>query len=1395
MSLLSCLIENDEWKKRLNFKKAEYMGKGQSDTVAYKNAYSYMLKEFYSKAKKEEIEDLGKTFHKKTFNETVLSLKVEPKNILKKIAGWFEEKYKINVYFQYRLNERWFTKFKTGKVFINTARATLTTPIQSFGYLFLEGLKQENKEYYDYLLNHYWKMARGENEKNKTILELAELKGTKEKRLTKLVFAYNQILDSYKKRSKLNTDTDFTGVQNVDELITNDENFKRDLVLYLMQNQSYLNEFFKEDGLTTGEVDTGLIDSVVNRLLKRMGKDSASEITFRDFSSTDLNKNLTLGELTALFIHKGFNHKYEQEAKEAEKELLKLKGLLNLMKAKYLEFLNNENVFKHRKAKTLMKRDDEEIRELLAVLKTESSAEQVMSVMQKALLHLRKAEYKFNEMKDDVGNDISFKYKFEELLKLNLTNEEEQADFDRKLNRLNETLNELKFYLHLYSQIKEFKYLLETLDVAELFSEEELETLKKDIDGVIGLNANLSSSIKHYMTKLTAKWLYKFQKEANIHIERTGHKNAKKDMLNEDDIYNELILANKDISLWSYAFDATINNSDIISSLVMTALNEKDAKIEFAVSNKLSQLMHEFEKAGIKGKYTTESKLEEYYKENFLVKKKTKRYEWRKGEKIAVEEEFWALKTEFNEHELFNDYQEYSNSINEDEGLTDKEKAMLKSRYKASLYTVNKEGLAFIETVRKYRDGEITKEEFELQFKKYAMYSSEIDKNIGKELEKENKAIALLYTINNATYLKYYRLNNNSLELIEKYRNKDFNKAVKNLLYKELYDTYLEANIKLLYNKRLKFGRVPNVEKEQGLIDELSSVKEKVKTIDLTSIFKKKEQQEEESEEAKYMGKINLSGTKAKSIPVKYVGKQTDDINLNIGSTIFEYFRASKKYEELDKIDGNIQSLVTILQGDDMLGVGRRVSETNADGNILKKVYTLFSNDDTKEAVQNRIIKEGTSNADKALIASIEQYFYEIPYWEDVNFQLLLIGKVSAKKADAYVKKYTAWLSMGLRLDSGLSNFMFGHQAVLKEAMSKKYYNWENFRKAEKIMARYYLLEAAGGLNEQEEKIIKTLMMRYKAIQGDFTGDEAGALRGFELGRKAREMAFIAQSKGEETIGMVEMLSILDAQGIDLFVEYKLIDNKIVPSTLTEKQEVDISSRTQFMSKFHHGIYAQKDALIAKKMPFFSHFMMFRNHIYNAFKYRYMKTRYDYEARDYVEGYYRTFVNSLIEKGFSYVQKALTSKEGLTESEIYAFRKTMFDLLFIAAMFLFVMGLAYLEDDDDDDWVFDQINLLFTKMLKETIGYLPPANILDSYRLVTAPLTFRAINAVGSFTRQMFDPLETYEQRYGVFDKGDSMLLAKFIKMVLLMKSFVSLMTPEEQTKYFNSFFGVDVDN
>ena len=120
-----------------------------------------------------------------------------------------------------------------------------------------------------------------------------------------------------------------------------------------------------------------------------------------------------------------------------------------------------------------MKRDDEEIRELLAVLKTESSAEQVMSVMQKALLHLRKAEYKFNEMKDDSGNDISFKYKFEELLKLNLTNEEEQADFDKKLNRLNETLNELKFYLHLYSQIKEFKYLLETLDVAELFSEEE----------------------------------------------------------------------------------------------------------------------------------------------------------------------------------------------------------------------------------------------------------------------------------------------------------------------------------------------------------------------------------------------------------------------------------------------------------------------------------------------------------------------------------------------------------------------------------------------------------------------------------------------------------------------------------------------------------------------------------------------------------------------------------------------------------------------------------------------------------------------------------------------------------------------------------------------------------
>lgn len=1318
MALLTCLNKNsEEWQSKRRKIINELEEEGMSIKESEKRADKILMLKFERESLRAPIQLVLLTnnskrenkLNKGKFNEENLL-----RAVLEKIASRLNSKFNTTIKIINQLLQAWKSKISNGIVFINSAKANVNSLLHSFGYLFLEVIKNKNKELYDNILNEGVK--------------------TLENDFSRL---YSTLKFQYKKENY------------TEQEIVNDENFKREAALIILSLKVSNNIDVK-----TGDFSFKSFEEISKKILYNELKEGES------FKVEDLKLSLTLEDLADILLNENLYFEYETKTLKEEAQFLKVSEILKTMKGRYIDFLRSPTAFRYLKGRSdTVSKDDEDVKEFLKFLQGASESEQLLSIAQKAFQHLSSAKVQFYTRKTKKDNiDISYKKKFEDLLqKENLTQEE--------LNSFNEDLNEMKHYLQLYSNIEDLKNILNELEVRDLFTEFEIKEINDSVDNVIKLTAGLSKDIKYYMLKLSAKWLFTYQKNHNVE----GSKSNK----SEDDIYKELLQANKDISLGSFLFSALINNTDLITNLTSLALKDREAEVNkksVNLSFKLKQLLKDNK---IKTFFSKEEDIENYFKNRFISRKTSVDYVRNKdNEYERTETEFWAFEQEFNYEDLHNDIVDYNNKLRNNTSLTEKAKKELRDSYRQSLYKQNDESKNFLKLANDYFLGKVNADVFQKEFKKYTLYSVLLERNIGIDLYKQGLAIRIKNAKGN---LEYYKLNNRNFTLIDSYKNLKFEKIKDDKLYKELFNAYTEANDKLLWKQKLKYGRILSVNKKEELIDVL---KDKYKEV-LDKIKNGEELNEEEQEV--YDKLNNLDGTRSKQLLIRYISKQTDDVNLNLLDNIFTFYHSSIKYDEFSKIEGNIQTLISLVQGDSVLGQGRTALETDENGkNILTKFSKTF------------LVKDGESRANTVLLKMIESNFYQIENWEDKVWNVLIIGKISAKKTDKFIKFWTALTSMGLRLDLGVTNLLFGQQQIWKEATSKGYYTLEDYKYAGKIASKY---SSNYDITEEEKKLLEMLVMRYGALQGDFISELNSEFKGFSVKDSVLSKAFIFQSSGEMNIAITEMLSIFKANNIDFTKDYKIDNNgDLISSSVNNDLESEMRNKIQFMSKMHHGIYSKQDEPMMKKYLFFDHFMMFRNHIYNAFKYRYMSERYDYQLKDTVKGYYREIWDLYKEKSMSLFIKQMISKEGLNEKQLQAYRKVMFDIAWLITIQLAVLALSALEDDDDEEGlVLDHLLLLFVKLKKDAYGYLPLANILDTLKLIQSlALTFRTISKFGEFGQQLFSLFDMYEQKYGYFDKGDNKLLAKMMKLTLFMSSFISLNTLEEQRKYYGIFFAGD---
>lgn len=120
------------------------------------------------------------------------------------------------------------------------------------------------------------------------------------------------------------------------------------------------------------------------------------------------------------------------------------------------------------------------------------------------------------------------------------------------------------------------------------------------------------------------------------------------------------------------------------------------------------------------------------------------------------------------------------------------------------------------------------------------------------------------------------------------------------------------------------------------------------------------------------------------------------------------------------------------------------------------------------------------------------------------------------------------------------------------------------------------------------------------------------------------------------------------------------------------------------------------------------------------------------------------------------------------------------------ATLIITLALSAADDDDDKTWAENYLALMTMRIRSDVATYSvfgsgTVLNIIQNPSAVILTLT-----RYGQVLAQIAkNPFETYDKKTGAFDEGDSILMAKVLKALPIIRQFVNLLQPEEQKKFF----------
>jgi hypothetical protein len=528
------------------------------------------------------------------------------------------------------------------------------------------------------------------------------------------------------------------------------------------------------------------------------------------------------------------------------------------------------------------------------------------------------------------------------------------------------------------------------------------------------------------------------------------------------------------------------------------------------------------------------------------------------------------------------------------------------------------------------------------------------------------------------------------------------------------------------------------------------------------------------------------TSTGVRTIPILYSQKMNaSDVSKDLLRSIMLFDSASLVYEA---------RTATLPLAKTLIDLSKMAPPLYRD-TLLNKSANAFAK---RAGINNEFLKSSTNNVAKFLEAWTNTHLFgETNFESNTSF----FGKtLSLDKLADSIKSVASFTQIGgVNPIGAVSNSLQANMQMLIEAHGGQYVNK---RKLAKAKALYAKAMASGDFIKDFNNGIPTskygqLAAIYDAMQGEYL-DKYGNKVTATTARKLfnTDSWFFGQHQGEHEAAVTMMLAFLDSvevshkgEKITLLDAYelgsngriKLKDGVVLPGKASANNLISITvqNRLHAINKRMHGVYNSADRPELKKHFIGRLLFMYKDFIVPGLKKRYKTIGTDNELDDITEGYYTTFFRHL-KNDYKKMARQLIGleKSKLQPWEKANLRKAAMEMGMVCLTGFAVMLLKSLfESGDDDDKKYLKHMLFLTMKLNHEMGIYFTLGDPQNWGLPSAGEALKTVKqpfAIMGIITRLFDlidqvtnePTAVYERDSGIFQKGDSKVMAKLYKLI-----------------------------
>lgn len=587
-----------------------------------------------------------------------------------------------------------------------------------------------------------------------------------------------------------------------------------------------------------------------------------------------------------------------------------------------------------------------------------------------------------------------------------------------------------------------------------------------------------------------------------------------------------------------------------------------------------------------------------------------------------------------------------------------------------------------------------------------------------------------------------------------KYRNEKYYQLVaSNPYYKELYRIYEEANNKLHPARRLKHGIVP-----QDIDDRrIAYIKDPVKAAkaDLKRFI------EVDSYDREF-GVITPSGELKKYVPIHYTTLLPDNqLSKDLFQSTLKFSQMADTYESMEKILPNVSILTDLVKGNVQLNITPRTALGELKDAVTKAEWTEAD----AQKINNQLL----------------EFLDKVVYGQGEIVDKIPGTNITVNKLAKKVGALTAAVQLMGNVTSAINNVTIGNFQNMLQSVGGRYYTAGDYASA----AAEYTASMPQLIQDVTDGVPKSkigvLAEVYDAIQGEFTDQYGRKISGGYARRLMTTDAGYFLMKGtEQQIQYTGMIALLKGtkvkykgQTISLWDAYDAKGKLKTGVEWTEDDRFNLMQKLHKMNKELHGVYNQFDSPSLSRRWYGKLIMMFRKYVYPTIRKRWGRGYVDMEAGEWTAGYYRVFVNKVIQ---SMKERSLEAWSGASPEEREAINKSIAEIATFITINVLIFGLSGLDDDDDKATQHAELQM---RRFSDDIGfYMGDVNAL--LRIMSTPaVSMSVVEKLGGTMKQLiFAPTETYERKTGRYNKGDYKLEKDINDLVPILSKVYDLQDP-----------------